>query len=61
MSETILVVWLTFNNVPGAYEYYQEFPKPSYGICITAKLRILRAWTGKEGVTIKKLECEEIQ
>lgn len=53
--KTTLVVWLAFANFP---DYYQEFPKESEGICITAKLRILRAWIDKEGVEIKKLECE---
>jgi len=59
MTEYVLVVWLSFHGMPGVTtDYYQEFPKPTYGQCITAKLRLLRAWVGKKGVEIKKLECE---
>ncbi len=61
--KTVLIVWLSFNN---GFDYYQEFPKQigtiseiyAANICETARIRLLNMWTGKEGVTIKKLECE---
>ena len=59
MKEYVLVVWLSFNTGNPPYEYYQEFYKgPNFGVCLTAKLRLLTAWIDREGVTIKKLECE---